>query len=374
MFEVHPICEAFPRMTDAELRELAADIKANGLKIPVVTHRGKVIDGRNRLLACEIAGVEPMTTEWDGRGSLATLVISLNERRRHLTASQRGMIAAELKPFIEAEIAEETRRKQSAAGKSAGRSRARNEKQQDQSEKVLGNIALDLLPGPRKARDEAAASVGVSPRYVSDAEQIKKADARVAEAVKRGEKTIPEARRDLGLAPPRPATSGHTKVNGSIVADPPEIARARKAGRIPANAVVEIEEPEETSLGEDVRGETEASSSADETDLSDEEWLALLPLSKQLTGSHLKVFQADALVYRNIEKARKVFAHHFARFFKATHRKGAYTWRVKSFLGIEHPSRWHLCPAPEHGGCDGHGQIDMLGSCPKCKGRGYWIA
>ncbi len=46
-------------MTDDELAGLAADIKANGLIHPIVTDAaGVVIDGRNRLRACEIAGVD----------------------------------------------------------------------------------------------------------------------------------------------------------------------------------------------------------------------------------------------------------------------------------------------------------------------------
>ena len=63
----------FPRLGDAELRQLAADIKANGLLNPVVRHRGKILDGRNRLAACEIAGVKPKFVEWQGTGSPAVV-------------------------------------------------------------------------------------------------------------------------------------------------------------------------------------------------------------------------------------------------------------------------------------------------------------
>jgi ParB-like chromosome segregation protein Spo0J len=57
---VHPIADLFPMMTDEELADLAADIKANGLLHPIVVDKeGALIDGRNRARACEIAGVEP---------------------------------------------------------------------------------------------------------------------------------------------------------------------------------------------------------------------------------------------------------------------------------------------------------------------------
>jgi len=48
-------------MSDNELAELAADIKANGLIHAIVVDKnGVLIDGRNRLRACELASVEPV--------------------------------------------------------------------------------------------------------------------------------------------------------------------------------------------------------------------------------------------------------------------------------------------------------------------------
>jgi hypothetical protein len=42
----------------------ADDIRQNGLVEPVALLDGLVLDGRNRLRACEIAGVEPRFVEW----------------------------------------------------------------------------------------------------------------------------------------------------------------------------------------------------------------------------------------------------------------------------------------------------------------------
>ena len=63
-YRFHPACLAFPMLPDAELQELADDIKLRGLMHAVVLHRGQVLDGRNRLAACEIAGVTPRFIEW----------------------------------------------------------------------------------------------------------------------------------------------------------------------------------------------------------------------------------------------------------------------------------------------------------------------
>jgi hypothetical protein len=54
-------------MSPDELKALAEDIKANGLKQVVVTCEGQLLDGRNRLEAMELAGL-PIRTKTDHRG------------------------------------------------------------------------------------------------------------------------------------------------------------------------------------------------------------------------------------------------------------------------------------------------------------------
>ena len=66
--------------------KLVADIKENGLIMPIETYQGKIIDGRNRYKACLEASVEPEFNEWNGKGSLISHVVSLNLNRRHLTS------------------------------------------------------------------------------------------------------------------------------------------------------------------------------------------------------------------------------------------------------------------------------------------------
>jgi ParB-like chromosome segregation protein Spo0J len=64
---VHPVADLFPMMTDEKLADLAADIKANGLHCPIVVDKeGVLIDGRNRAKACEIVGIEPTVTVFEG--------------------------------------------------------------------------------------------------------------------------------------------------------------------------------------------------------------------------------------------------------------------------------------------------------------------
>jgi hypothetical protein len=91
----HPLADIFPRLDGDDLTALADDIRKNGLRQAIVTCEGMVLDGRNRLAACKIAGVEPRFKEFTGDDPLG-YVISLNLTRRHMDASQRAMVAAKI--------------------------------------------------------------------------------------------------------------------------------------------------------------------------------------------------------------------------------------------------------------------------------------
>lgn len=141
--DFHPTASIFPLMNDADLQELAEDIKANGLQSPIElfewvglrpnrggtggyelkdwegknpdsdaqtkTVMSNIIDGRNRFIACLKARVLPEFRQWSsqaGERSLTTYVISRNMKRRHLTVEQRAAAALKAAPFYEAEAKE----------------------------------------------------------------------------------------------------------------------------------------------------------------------------------------------------------------------------------------------------------------------------
>lgn len=90
---VHPLAELFPMMPADELAELAADIKANGLRNALVRDPpGQLLDGRNRLKACEMVGVMPRFETYEG--DPIAFIWSINDKRRHMTKGQRAMVAA----------------------------------------------------------------------------------------------------------------------------------------------------------------------------------------------------------------------------------------------------------------------------------------
>lgn len=107
-YPVHPCADVFPMMADDQLDTLAQDIKDHGLHHSIVlyadprTGRRSVLDGRNRLEAMVRAGFDPdlnsaafetvsgNAVDASGTVDPATLVISQNIRRRHLTKEQQA--------------------------------------------------------------------------------------------------------------------------------------------------------------------------------------------------------------------------------------------------------------------------------------------
>lgn len=93
--EFHELANLFPMLGEKELHELAIDIKTRGQEDPIITFDGKILDGRNRYRACLMAGIKPKFKEYAGTSPI-TFVLSKNLHRRHLTESQRAMVAAKL--------------------------------------------------------------------------------------------------------------------------------------------------------------------------------------------------------------------------------------------------------------------------------------
>jgi hypothetical protein len=99
-FDFHPLAERFPLMERDDLFKLADDILAHGLLEPITLFEGKILDGRNRYLACKELATFKLTHAHfrhlpAGLDPLA-FVISANIHRRHLTAEQKRDLLATL--------------------------------------------------------------------------------------------------------------------------------------------------------------------------------------------------------------------------------------------------------------------------------------
>lgn len=172
--KAHPDADLVPLLEGAELAALAADIKEHGLRLPIVTHLGRVLDGRNRLAACELAGVPPRFEVWAGTGSPTAWVLSVNLHRRHLDASQRAMVGGRARDQFETE----TRAREHA--------------------RKTGTTPAILPESYGESRDKAAALVNVSGRSVEAASRVlAKGSADLVRAVDRGQVTVSDAAKVL---------------------------------------------------------------------------------------------------------------------------------------------------------------------------------
>ncbi|NML34912.1 ParB/RepB/Spo0J family partition protein [Paraburkholderia antibiotica] len=100
--ELHPLCTLFPRLSGAEFESLKDDIRANGLRNPIVIHEGMILDGGNRYRACAEIGITPQTVKFGG-GNLVSFVLSANLHRRHLSPGQQAAIVASAQDWAAAQ-------------------------------------------------------------------------------------------------------------------------------------------------------------------------------------------------------------------------------------------------------------------------------
>src|SRR5713101_3766846 len=154
-------------MDGKELDELTEDIRQHGLRHPIVVVDEQILDGRNRLRACEAAGVLPDFQDWDGTGDPVAYVISVNLRRRHLSESQRAMVAARAKKIFESSARERQRvggrTKLPANLPEAGESRAKAAALLNVSARSVENAARVLRDGvPELARAVEEGKIAVS--------------------------------------------------------------------------------------------------------------------------------------------------------------------------------------------------------------------
>jgi ParB-like chromosome segregation protein Spo0J len=81
---------------EEELAELAADIRARGLLQPIVLDaEGRVLDGRNRFAACELAGIEPRFETYEGDDPDG-YALAVNGQRREMNKGQKAVVGASM--------------------------------------------------------------------------------------------------------------------------------------------------------------------------------------------------------------------------------------------------------------------------------------
>lgn len=99
-YKLHPLATIFPEMQKEEFEQLKADISKRGLDLPITLCRENeedyILDGRHRMKACAELGITPRYEYFEGPGTLAEFVLGRNLNRRHLSVSEKAMVAARI--------------------------------------------------------------------------------------------------------------------------------------------------------------------------------------------------------------------------------------------------------------------------------------
>ena len=188
----HEIADLFPLIEGDEFQLLCDDIKKEGLNHPVMLLDDEILDGRNRYRACVEVGIEPRYEKFKGDDPLA-FVLSENLHRRHLTASQRAALAAEVANMT-----------QSDAGKQHGRGQ---DSTRNFAEAISNTKASDMFQ--------------VGKRYVEEAKAIKQNYPGKFAELKSGKKTIQQAKREIIQENVKEQPELPTDKYRVIYADPP---------------------------------------------------------------------------------------------------------------------------------------------------------
>lgn len=172
----HPAADLFPPMSEQQYAQLRADIEANGLREAVwLDPDGAILDGRHRVRACDELS-RPYATRTYKKADVLAFVCAQNLHRRHLTSSQRAIVALDLLPMLEQEAA--MRRKATTFASK-------------------NSTVPQIVAEPGEARDHAAILTGTNRQYVSDAKTIAAEAPELIEQIRSGDLTIPQAQREM---------------------------------------------------------------------------------------------------------------------------------------------------------------------------------
>jgi site-specific DNA-methyltransferase (adenine-specific) len=176
----------YPEMQPEEFERLRGNLLANGYdsKHPIWLFEGEIIDGWNRYRACDALGIPPVVRNFEGSEIDAMQFAIRTNDRRDLSSSQRAAIAIEAEELVGVLKAEAARRQAEFKGN-------------QYTSGVPELIPEVQTPRENKeVRAQLAQTFGTNPRYVSDAAKIKAENPEAFEAIKAGEKTITEVKKE----------------------------------------------------------------------------------------------------------------------------------------------------------------------------------
>jgi hypothetical protein len=142
----HELSKLFPPMSEQELKQLAADIKRNGLRSPIVCHEGAILDGVQREKACKIVREPPDYVDFKDmspalwRNGPLAFVVSENLHRRHLSPETSRELHRKLVPLVVQHIKDEQEKNISARLQKKSRGRPKESGVKDKAVKQVAEM------------------------------------------------------------------------------------------------------------------------------------------------------------------------------------------------------------------------------------------
>lgn len=218
-YPLHPACELFPPMSAEEFNDLKEDIKKNGVLQDILTWKGQLVDGRHRIKACEELGIQwdHVVVQMEESDDPVAWAIGSNLHRRHLSQSQKSMVADKVRGIYDAEAKERHRAGSQAGGETAGNGRSR----------VQENLPEPKTLPAKQARDKAAETVGVSGKLADAARTVRREGSReLIDAVERGDVAV-SAAAEVAKAKPKLEQTKAVK-NGTVKQEASRIRAEKK--------------------------------------------------------------------------------------------------------------------------------------------------
>ena len=165
-------------MLPEDYARLKNDIDANGYDVnyPIWFYEGKILDGWNREKVCNELHIEPIYAEFVGTKTDAIEFVLRSNKRRNLTSSQWATIAVEADEIIS--TLKQEAEKRMLSGKANPR---------------------EFIPeGSATRTDEKIATMfNTNAKYIQEAQKLKDEKPELFEAIKSGDITITEAKREI---------------------------------------------------------------------------------------------------------------------------------------------------------------------------------
>lgn len=187
-YVIHRAASVFPLLEGDLFQSLVDSIAVHGVQNPIVSYKGEVIDGRNRLRAVmklrdEGHTVELPCVEWNDECGLsaAEWIEAQNLERRHLTDDQRVAVVAALNRLLSAEskAAQKASQFDSATGKAAAKKKAdgtvtakssspvKRDRRKSESRTTAAKVAAKAKATTHKAKQAIALDKAVEAGTVS---------------------------------------------------------------------------------------------------------------------------------------------------------------------------------------------------------------